>query len=145
MNTYNSPLNYGYQLHARQEISRITYQISQHTPSFTLTCYFYGMTNRSWNFKTIGNRIKISSISVKVAHIWMQLLSQSQAAYSNSLQTYFKDGEKSSNESELAIPITLQWTCSSPRRPLFLHALSFECTTGLCFNFLNHFSVYFHT
>ena len=35
-------------------------------------------------------------------------------------------------------------TCSSPRRPLFLHALSFECTSKLCINFLNQFSVYFH-
>ena len=35
-------------------------------------------------------------------------------------------------------------TCSIPRRPLFLHMLSFECTTKLCINFLNQFSVYFH-
>ena len=41
----------------------------------------------------------------------------------------------------------LHWpimTCSSPRRPLFLHALSFECTSKLCIMFLNQFSVYFH-
>ena len=31
-----------------------------------------------------------------------------------------------------------------PRHPIFLHALSFECTTNLCINFLNQFSVYFH-
>ena len=31
-----------------------------------------------------------------------------------------------------------------PRRPLFLHVLSFECTKKLCINFLNQFSVYFH-
>ena len=30
-------------------------------------------------------------------------------------------------------------TCSSPRRPLFLHSLSFECTSKLCINFLNQF------
>ena len=35
-------------------------------------------------------------------------------------------------------------TCSRPRRPLFLHALSIECTSKLCINFLNQFSVYFH-
>ena len=35
-------------------------------------------------------------------------------------------------------------TCSSPRRPLFLQALSFECTSKLCITFLNQFSVYFH-
>ena len=35
-------------------------------------------------------------------------------------------------------------TRSIPRRPLFLHALSFECTTKLCINFLNQFLVYFH-
>ena len=35
-------------------------------------------------------------------------------------------------------------TWSSPKRPLFLHALSFDCTTKLCINFLNQFSVYFH-
>ena len=35
-------------------------------------------------------------------------------------------------------------TCSSPRHPLFLHALSFECTSKLCINVLNRFSVYFH-
>ena len=35
-------------------------------------------------------------------------------------------------------------TCSSPRRPLFLHALSFECTSKLCSTFLNQFSEYFH-
>ena len=29
--------------------------------------------------------------------------------------------------------------CSSPRRPLFLHALSSECTSKLRINFLNHF------
>ena len=34
-------------------------------------------------------------------------------------------------------------TWSSPRRPLFLHVLSFECTTKLCINFLNQFSVFF--
>ena len=33
---------------------------------------------------------------------------------------------------------------SSPRRPLFLHALSFQCTTKLCINFLNQFSFCFH-
>ena len=31
------------------------------------------------------------------------------------------------------------WTFSSPRRPLFLHALSFECTSKLCIPFLNQF------
>ena len=36
------------------------------------------------------------------------------------------------------------WTCSSPRRTFFLHALSFECTSKLCITFLNQFSVYFH-
>ena len=35
-------------------------------------------------------------------------------------------------------------TCSSPRRPLFLHALSFQCTSKLCSTFLNQFSDYFH-
>ena len=35
-------------------------------------------------------------------------------------------------------------TCSSPRRPLFLHALSFQCTSKLCGTFLNQFSDYFH-
>ena len=35
-------------------------------------------------------------------------------------------------------------TCSIPIRPLFIHTLSFECTTKLCINFLNQFSVYFH-
>ena len=35
-------------------------------------------------------------------------------------------------------------TCSSPRRPLFLHALSFECTSNLCVTFLNQFLVFFH-
>ena len=35
-------------------------------------------------------------------------------------------------------------TCSSPRLQLFLHALSFECTSKLCINFLNQFLVYFH-
>ena len=39
---------------------------------------------------------------------------------------------------------SLLTTCSSPRRPLFLHALSFECTSKLCITFLNQFSVYFH-
>ena len=34
--------------------------------------------------------------------------------------------------------------CSSPRRPLFQNALSFECTTKLCINFINQFLVYFH-
>ena len=35
-------------------------------------------------------------------------------------------------------------TCSSPRRPLFLHALSFECTSNLCGTLLNQFLVFFH-
>ena len=35
-------------------------------------------------------------------------------------------------------------TWSSLRRPLFLHTLSFECTSKLCINFLNQFSIYFH-
>ena len=35
-------------------------------------------------------------------------------------------------------------TWSSLRRPIFLHALSFECTSKPCINFLNQFSVYFH-
>ena len=35
-------------------------------------------------------------------------------------------------------------TWSSPRNPLFLHALSFECTSKLCIDFLNQFSVYFY-
>ena len=30
-----------------------------------------------------------------------------------------------------------------PRHPIFLHALSFECTTNLCMNFLNQFSFIF--
>ena len=31
-----------------------------------------------------------------------------------------------------------------PKTPLFLHALSFECTTKLCINFHGQFLVYFH-
>ena len=42
------------------------------------------------------------------------------------------------------ILLVLLMTCSSPRRPLFLHALSFECTSKLCGTFLNQFSDYFH-
>ena len=34
-------------------------------------------------------------------------------------------------------------TCVSLRRPLFLHALSFECTSKLCITFLGQFSVFF--
>ena len=37
--------------------------------------------------------------------------------------------------------LTRNW--SIPRRPLFLHALSFECTTKLCINSLDQFSVFF--
>ena len=33
-------------------------------------------------------------------------------------------------------------TCSSPRRTFFLQALSFQCTSKLCVNFLNLFLVY---
>ena len=36
------------------------------------------------------------------------------------------------------------YTWSSPRHPLFLHTLSFDCTSKLCINFINQFSVYFH-
>ena len=39
---------------------------------------------------------------------------------------------------------TKSMTCFSPRRPLFIHTLSFECTSKLCINFLNQFSFYFH-
>ena len=35
----------------------------------------------------------------------------------------------------------LHMTCSSPRRPLFLQMISFECTTKLYINFLNQFLV----
>ena len=35
-------------------------------------------------------------------------------------------------------------TCSRPRHPLFLHALSFECTSKLCVTLFNQFSAYFH-
>ena len=35
-------------------------------------------------------------------------------------------------------------TCSSPRHPLFLHTLSFECTSKPCITFINQFLVYFH-
>ena len=35
-------------------------------------------------------------------------------------------------------------TWSRPRRPIFPHVLSFECTLELCINFLNHFTVYSH-
>ena len=49
---------------------------------------------------------------------------------------------------EEAEHINIEWggikTWSRPRRPLFLHALSFECTSKLCINFINQFSVYFH-
>ena len=38
--------------------------------------------------------------------------------------------------------LLLMATCSSPRLPLFLHALSFECTSKFCINFINQFSVY---
>ena len=38
----------------------------------------------------------------------------------------------------------MDMTRSSPRRPLFLHVLSFECTSKLCITFLNQFLVYFH-
>ena len=34
-------------------------------------------------------------------------------------------------------------TCSSPRHPLFLHALSFECTTKFCINFSTNFQFIF--
>ena len=36
---------------------------------------------------------------------------------------------------------TTSMTWSGPRRPLFLHALSFECTSKMCINFINQFSV----
>ena len=36
---------------------------------------------------------------------------------------------------------TMTW--SSPRRPLFIHALSFQCTSKLCINFINQVSIYF--
>ena len=35
-------------------------------------------------------------------------------------------------------------TCSSPRRTIFIHVLTFECTSKLCITLLNQFSVYFH-
>ena len=31
-----------------------------------------------------------------------------------------------------------------PNTSIFLHALSFECTTKLCINFLNQFSLFSH-
>ena len=39
--------------------------------------------------------------------------------------------------------ITHLMTCSSPRRPLLLHALSFGCTSKLWITFLNQFLVFF--
>ena len=35
-------------------------------------------------------------------------------------------------------------TCFRPRRPIFLHALLFECNSKLCITFRNQFSVCFH-
>ena len=40
--------------------------------------------------------------------------------------------------------ILVYQTCSSPRRSLFLPALSFQCTSKLCITFLSQFLVYFH-
>ena len=39
---------------------------------------------------------------------------------------------------------TCMLTWSGSIISLFLHGLSFECTTKLCINFLNHFSVFFN-
>ena len=39
---------------------------------------------------------------------------------------------------------TLHKACSSPRQTIFLHALSFQCTSKLCVTFINQFLVYFH-
>ena len=45
---------------------------------------------------------------------------------------------------KIAIQRLLTMTWSSPRRSLFLHSLSFECTTKLCINLFNQFSVFLH-
>ena len=45
---------------------------------------------------------------------------------------------------KLTGPQTRYTTCSIPRRPLFLHTLSFECNSKLCGTFLNQFLAHFH-
>ena len=46
--------------------------------------------------------------------------------------------------SKCALPGNVDMTWSSPRRPLFLHSLSFECTEKLCISFLNQLSFFSH-
>ena len=87
-------------------------------------------------------------------HLWCQLISQaytqllilvkSQAnpkilAYAH---LYGPHDYNSMPFLPIGMEALMNW--SSPRRPLFLHALSFECISKLCIDFLNQFLVYFH-
>ena len=58
----------------------IAYQITQDTLSLSLTYNVSETMRINCNFKSIGKQIKSLSVSIKLAHTWMQLSRQPQEA-----------------------------------------------------------------
>ena len=58
MNTYNSHVNFGDQIHAHRKINNMAYQRSQQNIFLTSKLDFSGMMTENWNSKFIGNQIK---------------------------------------------------------------------------------------
>ena len=108
-NIYNSPVNYGYQIHASQELIWITYRKPQHTLLLTLNWNLSGTTRRNCNFKSIRKRIKFSNISIKVSHIQMKVSGKYQVGSLTILQNLLQGQRKISNKGEWVIPSKLQY------------------------------------
>ena len=78
-------------------------------------------------------------------HVWLLVLWAGESTSSSILLRWVASwGEHLSRTWWAAVGgVTTLGTCSSPRRQLFQHALSFECTSKLCGTFLNNFLVFF--
>ena len=104
----------------RTEISHLIYFYK--TPLQCLCIFFTNIFHLQWHLPIIHGVFPVVSITTeyKVIFLW----------FKKQLHRHIY----------LECPLK---TCSSPRCPLFLHALSFERTLKLCINFLNQFQFTF--
>ena len=95
------------------------------------------------NSKLMANKVEYITASgpYKITHDVKVTLSIPKFSSRNFITRLFQIGSAQVNT---GIGYDMIMTCSSPRRLLFLHALSFECSSKLCITFLNQFTVYFH-
>ena len=85
------------------------------------------------------NWFQYSSFQLMIVEFWTNVSRRKMARYSTILGCSCTIGQQTGYRRNCTLK-----TCSSPRHPLFLNALSFECTSKPCINFISQFSFYIY-